>query len=82
MICRCEEITMGAIRKNITHGFDTLGSLKKSSRSGMGRCQGRTCSPVIFDIITALTTKNAEQIGSPQIRLPVKNVGIQSFLDG
>ena len=81
MICRCEEITMGTIKKNILQGFDTLGSLKKATRCGMGRCQGRICGPVIFDIITALTQKKPEVIGFSLSRAPVKNVNIKAFLN-
>jgi NADPH-dependent 2,4-dienoyl-CoA reductase/sulfur reductase-like enzyme/bacterioferritin-associated ferredoxin len=81
MICRCEEITMGTIKKNIQKGFDTIGSLKKVTRCGMGRCQGRICGPVIFDIIMALTQKSAEDIGCSLSRAPVKNVNIKAFLN-
>ncbi|MCK5509895.1 MAG: FAD-dependent oxidoreductase [Desulfobacterales bacterium] len=81
MICRCEEITMGTIKENIRKGFDTIGSLKKSTRCGMGRCQGRICGPVIFDIITALTQKSPKDIGCSLSRAPVKNVSIKAFLN-
>jgi D-hydroxyproline dehydrogenase subunit alpha len=81
MICRCEEITMGTIKKNIQRGFDTVNSLKKATRCGMGRCQGRICGPVIFDIITALTQKSPESIGCSLSRAPVKNVNIKAFLN-
>ncbi len=81
MICRCEEITMGTIKKNIREGFDTIGSLKKATRCGMGRCQGRICGPVIFDIITVLTQKSPESIGCSLSRAPVKNVNIKAFLN-
>jgi NAD(P)H-nitrite reductase large subunit len=80
-ICRCEEITMGTIKENIRQGFDTIGSLKKAARCGMGRCQGRICGPVIFDIITALTQKSPGDIGCTLSRAPVKNVNIKAFLN-
>lgn len=80
MICRCEEITMGEIRKRISQGFVSAGSLKKVTRSGMGRCQGRICHPVLFDILLALTGQTPEQIGSPSFRAPVKNVPLEAFL--
>ncbi len=81
IICRCEQITMGTIKKNIQQGFDTISSLKKATRCGMGRCQGRICGPVIFDIITALTQKKPEHIGCSLSRAPVKNVNIKAFLN-
>ena len=80
LVCRCEEISMGEIRKQISKGFVTAGSLKKATRCGMGRCQGRICQPVLFDILLALTGQTPEQTGSPSFRVPVKNVPLEAFL--
>lgn len=81
LICRCENISMGEIKKAISMGFTTSGGIKKVTRCSMGRCQGRICGVVINDIIMALTQKTPEQIGSLRSRFPVKNVAIDSFLD-
>lgn len=81
LICRCENITMGTIKKAIRQDFVTSGGIKKATRCGMGRCQGRICGTVIFDIIMALTKKTPEEIGPSLSRAPVKNVAISSFLD-
>ena len=81
LICRCENITMGTIKKSIEQGFITSGGIKKATRCGMGRCQGRICGTIIFDIITALTKKSPYDIGPSLSRAPVKNVAISSFLD-
>ncbi len=80
LICRCEEISMGEIRKQIAKGFVTTGSLKKATRCGMGRCQGRVCQPVLFDILLALTGQTPDQTASPSFRAPVKNVPMAAFL--
>jgi len=81
LICRCENITMGEIKKAVAHGFVTTGGIKKATRCGMGMCQGRICGAIITDIVKALTQKTAEEIGSYRLRAPVKNVAIDSFLD-
>ncbi len=81
VICRCEEITMGQIKKSMGQGFHTTIGLKKATRCGMGRCQGRICGPVIFDIITALTSKHPGEIGYSHSRAPVKNVSVSAFLN-
>jgi len=80
IICRCEDITMGEIRKRIAQGFDSLAAIKKSTRCTMGRCQGRICGAILYDIITALTDQQQETIGTPHARWPVKAVNISSFL--
>ena len=43
IICRCEEITKGEIRRAIHDGMHTMNEVKRYLRSGMGLCQGQTC---------------------------------------
>jgi glycine/D-amino acid oxidase-like deaminating enzyme len=43
-LCRCEEITFGRVRAEIKAGNDSLARLKRNTRLGMGRCQGRYCA--------------------------------------
>ena len=44
IICRCEEITKGEIRKAVHDGMFTLTEIRRYLRTGMGLCQGQTCS--------------------------------------
>jgi thioredoxin reductase len=44
MLCRCESVTFGEARAAIARGAGDLGALKRLTRLGMGRCQGRYCS--------------------------------------
>ncbi len=44
VICRCEGITRGQLATVIDQGVQELGRLKRLSRAGMGRCQGRNCA--------------------------------------
>ena len=74
VICRCEEITMGEIRRQLNHGFTTMHSIKKATRCGMGYCQGRTCAPILFDLITAFSRQPPRQVGTFSARAPVKPV--------
>jgi glycine/D-amino acid oxidase-like deaminating enzyme len=47
IICRCEEVTAGELRRQITAGLDSPASLKRACRVGMGRCQGRYCAATV-----------------------------------
>ncbi len=47
IVCRCEEVTAGRIRQELAGGLTSLPALKKATRAGMGRCQGRFCSATI-----------------------------------
>ena len=44
IVCRCENVTAGAIAAVRATGVTDLGSLKRQTRLGMGRCQGRYCA--------------------------------------
>jgi NADPH-dependent 2,4-dienoyl-CoA reductase/sulfur reductase-like enzyme len=74
VICRCEEITMGTIRSQLDNNFTTMNGIKKATRSGMGNCQGRTCGPILFDILSAHSHRPPDEIGYTSARAPVKTV--------
>ena len=44
IICRCEQITEGAILEAIQRGAGTIDGVKRRTGSGMGLCQGSYCS--------------------------------------
>lgn len=43
-LCRCEGVSVGEARAAIAAGAADLGALKRMTRLGMGRCQGRYCA--------------------------------------
>ena len=47
IVCRCEEVTAGRTAVEIADGLISLPALKKATRAGMGRCQGRFCAATI-----------------------------------
>lgn len=51
IICRCEEITKGEIRKAIYDGMFTLTEIRRYLRTGMGLCQGQTCGKLVKGIV-------------------------------
>jgi len=46
-VCRCEEVDAGVLREGLKVGQDTPAALKRATRAGMGRCQGRYCAPML-----------------------------------
>jgi NAD(P)H-nitrite reductase large subunit len=72
MICRCEDITLGKLRSWIKAGFTSSNVLKNATRCGMGNCQGRTCGPLIYDILAAYAP--AEHTAPFSTRIPIKPV--------
>ena len=48
VVCRCEEVTGGAIREAVSElGAGDLRTVKLLTRAGMGWCQGRMCAPAV-----------------------------------
>ncbi len=76
IICRCEDVRMGDLRRRLIDGFATTPALKKATRCGMGNCQGRTCGPILFDILSALGEPPPTAIGCTSARAPIKMVAL------
>jgi NADPH-dependent 2,4-dienoyl-CoA reductase/sulfur reductase-like enzyme len=74
IICRCEDISMGTIRSWIQEGFTSAPDLKKATRCGMGNCQGRTCAPLIYDILAAYSVAGKQGPHPLSVRTPVKPI--------
>ncbi|WP_173446798.1 (2Fe-2S)-binding protein [Absicoccus porci] len=51
IICRCEEVTKGEIRKAVHEGMFTMTEVRRYLRTGMGLCQGQTCGRLVKSII-------------------------------
>ena len=79
VVCRCEDITMGELRKAVKDGYTTPSALKVAVRTGMGNCQGRTCGPVIYDLMSHLTGNSHQEVGAFSVRPPVKPASIGSL---
>jgi sarcosine oxidase subunit alpha len=47
IICRCERVSVGEIRKWIRYGVRDFNELKALTKVGMGACGGKTCIPLI-----------------------------------
>jgi thioredoxin reductase/bacterioferritin-associated ferredoxin len=81
VICRCEGTKIGEIKKAILNGYHTPGEIKKSVQIGMGSCQGRTCGPILYQILSAFINKPRQEIYPFTARLPIKAVSIRSLVD-
>ncbi len=52
IVCRCERVTVGEIRKWIHKGITDFNELKALTQVGMGACGGKTCTPLIYRIFS------------------------------
>jgi len=76
IICRCEDVRMGEIRRAVEEGFSLIRELKEATRVTMGNCQGRTCFPIITEYLRALGRRPEPM----SVRPPLKPVEMGIFV--
>jgi hypothetical protein len=76
ILCRCEEISLASIRKAIESEIGSAGALKRLTRAGMGRCQGRYCGPLIVDLVARSCGTPIDEFSFFAPRMPFKPVPI------
>ena len=76
IICRCEEVTKGEIRKAVHEGMYTITEIRRYLRTGMGLCQGQTCAKLVAVILLMktflmywLSSKLYQSIVSPSMSI-------------
>lgn len=72
IVCRCEELTAGDIRKAAAIGQPGPNQIKSYTRAGMGPCQGRQCGYTIAHILAAEQKRPVAEVGFYRIRPPLK----------
>ena len=60
IVCRCERVTAGEIRKLIREGVRDMNEIKALTRAGMGACGGKTCTNLIKRIFKEEGIKEGE----------------------
>jgi NADPH-dependent 2,4-dienoyl-CoA reductase/sulfur reductase-like enzyme len=82
--CRCEEVSVGRIRRAARLGAPGPNQLKAFTRCGMGPCQGRICGPIVSAVMADVLGKPIAEIGTYRPRAPFKpiTVGALAELDG
>lgn len=74
IVCRCEEVTAGEIRRLANLDCQGPNQMKAFSRCGMGPCQGRYCGLTVSEIIAEEKAISPEEVGYYRIRPPLKPI--------
>lgn len=80
IICRCEEIALRDILEGLETNPGHVGTLKRATRVGMGRCQGRYCGPVATRLVAQATGTPMDDYSNFAPRVPIKPISIASIL--
>ncbi|MDT9700665.1 FAD-dependent oxidoreductase [Streptomyces sp. P17] len=66
VVCRCEEVTGGAIREAVAElGAGDARTVKLLTRAGMGWCQGRVCGPAVAGLAGCALTPSRRPFAQP-----------------
>ncbi len=84
VVCRCEEVTAGELRRVAAMGCPGPNQAKAFTRCGMGPCQGRMCGLAAAAVLADATGRSMAEVGHLRIRPPVKpvTVGEMAGLEG
>ena len=82
IVCRCEEVTVGEIRRAIREGAKDVTGVKRRVRAGMGLCQGRTCEKLVQQILCSELHTTPDKVGSSSPRPPVRPITFGELADG
>jgi len=77
-ICRCEAVTLATLRRTIAEkGVQDVATLKRLTRAGMGRCQGRYCAPLLHGLVAGALPSSEADFLAPQA--PLRPVPLASL---
>ena len=79
IICRCEESTKGEIRRAVHDGMFTLTEIRRYLRTGMGLCQGQTCSRLVKGIVARELGVSPAELEPATSRSPMRPTEMRIF---
>ncbi|MGI4984683.1 MAG: NAD(P)/FAD-dependent oxidoreductase, partial [Janthinobacterium lividum] len=82
IVCRCEEVSAGEIRRIARLGCTGPNQMKAFSRCGMGPCQGRQCGTLVTELLAHTQGRPPADVGYYRIRAPVKPVTVAEIAAG
>jgi NADPH-dependent 2,4-dienoyl-CoA reductase/sulfur reductase-like enzyme len=76
IVCRCEEVTAGEVRRLAREGCTGPNQMKAFVRCGMGPCQGRLCGLTVAELIAQTRGVPVSDVGYYRLRSPVKPITV------
>lgn len=81
IICRCEEVTKGEIRQAVHAGMYTLTDIRRFLRTGMGLCQGQTCTKLVKGIVAKELGVSQADLEPASARAPMRPIEMKVMAD-
>ncbi|OBQ74216.1 NAD(P)/FAD-dependent oxidoreductase [Mesorhizobium erdmanii] len=80
IVCRCENVSAGDVRRSVGLGGGEANRVKSLSRAGMGRCQGRYCLLAAVELVAAQAGCTPDTVGRFRAQAPARPAPISAFL--
>jgi NAD(P)H-nitrite reductase large subunit len=80
LLCRCEEVSFAQVQAALAEGYDSIGAVKRRTRLGMGRCQGRYCGPVLDAWLAARGGRPREEFSGFAPQVPIRPLSIAELV--
>ena len=80
IVCRCEDVTRGAIDAAARDGASDVNQLKHFTRCGMGPCQGRMCGDVAAELLAQARGLTRDAVGVWTGRPPLRPVALDDLI--
>ncbi|MEE3419897.1 MAG: (2Fe-2S)-binding protein [Lachnospiraceae bacterium] len=81
LICRCEEVTKGEIRRAVHDGMWTMAEIRRYLRCTMGLCQGQTCGKLVKGIVAHELGISPNELEAQTSRSPMRPTEMHVFAD-
>ena len=81
IVCRCEEVTKGEIRRAVHDGMYTLTDIRRYLRTGMGLCQGQTCTKLVKGIVARELGVKPSDLEPATGRAPMRPIEMKVMAD-
>jgi D-hydroxyproline dehydrogenase subunit alpha len=79
IVCRCEGVSRATIDRALQGGAVTLGAVKRRTRAGMGRCQGRYCESLVAAMLPQETPVPRDELFEFAPRAPIKPMRVKDL---
>ena len=79
IVCRCEEVTKGEIRRAAHDGLYRFPEVRRFTRCAMGLCQGRTCTKLVQGILAREMQCAPADLLHPHSRSPQRPLQMQEL---
>ncbi len=76
LVCRCESVALSDLQGSFNEGPLSAGAAKRLTRAGMGKCQGRYCSPSVVALASEAAGASIDEFSGFAPQTPIRPVTI------